>query len=121
VVGGIFERKNAMKIVVTAQGPDLNSPVDERFGRAAFLIVIDTDSGKFESIDNTANVEAARGAGVQTAQRVADAGVEAVVTGRTGPKAEMTLQSAGIKIFLTDARTVSEAVEKFKRGDCTPN
>jgi len=33
-----------MKIAITSQGQDLNSPVDPRFGRAKTLIVVDIDT-----------------------------------------------------------------------------
>jgi predicted Fe-Mo cluster-binding NifX family protein len=36
-----------MRIAVTAQGRELNSPVDPSFGRARFFVVIDTGSGAF--------------------------------------------------------------------------
>ncbi|MDH3567576.1 MAG: dinitrogenase iron-molybdenum cofactor biosynthesis protein, partial [Desulfobacteraceae bacterium] len=31
-----------MKIAVTSRGKDLDSPVDPRFGRAAYILVVDT-------------------------------------------------------------------------------
>ncbi len=106
-----------MKIVVTSQGPDLTSQVDPRFGRAKNFIVVDTDSEEFAVHDNTQNLNAAQGAGIQAGRTVADLGVEAVLTGNVGPKAFAALQAAGIKIHLGASGTVKEAVEKFKAGE----
>ncbi len=105
-----------MKIVVTSQGSDLNSQVDPRFGRAKNFIVVDTDTEEFSAHDNTQNLNAAQGAGIQAARTVVDLGVEAVVTGNVGPKAFTTLQAGNVKVYLGASGTVKEAIEKFKAG-----
>lgn len=106
-----------MKIAVTAQGNEMGSKIDPRFGRAKYLIKVDTDSGDFEVVDNEQNLNAAQGAGVQAGMNVANMGVEAVVTANVGPKAFRTLQAAGVKIFLVEGEgNVGEAVEAFKSG-----
>ena len=33
-----------MKIAVTSTGTELDSPVDPRFGRAAFILIVDSDT-----------------------------------------------------------------------------
>ena len=105
-----------MKVAVTSQGPDLDSPVDPRFGRAKYFIVVDTDSGEFSAHDNTQNVNAAQGAGIQAGRTVVDLGVEAVITDNVGPKAFATLQAANVKVHQGASGTVKEAIEKFKAG-----
>ena len=42
------KKGNDMKVVVTAQGNDMSSEIDLRFGRAKFLLVVDTETGDFE-------------------------------------------------------------------------
>ncbi len=105
-----------MKIAFSTTGDSLDSPLDNRFGRAARFLVYDTDSSAFEILDNSQNLNAAQGAGIQTAQAVANAGVESVITGHVGPKAFMVLQQAGIKIYHSEAPTVSQALELFNAG-----
>ncbi|HQO93156.1 MAG TPA: NifB/NifX family molybdenum-iron cluster-binding protein, partial [bacterium] len=56
-----------MKIAVTTSGHDLNSPFESRFGRAPGFIVYDTETKEFEAIDNSMNLNAAQGAGIQAA------------------------------------------------------
>lgn len=76
-----------MKIAITAQGRELSSEIDPRFGRAKWLIVVNTDTGEFEAHDNSVNLNAVQGAGIQTAQNIANLGVEAVITSNVGPNA----------------------------------
>ncbi|MEO0069653.1 MAG: NifB/NifX family molybdenum-iron cluster-binding protein [candidate division WOR-3 bacterium] len=109
-----------MKIAVTAQGKTLTDPVDPRFGRAKYFIIIDPDTGAFEVKDNQAGVDAAQGAGIQAAEAMSAAGVQAVLTGHCGPKAFRALSAAGIKVYIGVEGTVQEAVEKFKAGSLKP-
>jgi predicted Fe-Mo cluster-binding NifX family protein len=98
----------------------MESPVDPRFGRAAFFVVVDTDGGAFETHSNDQNVNAAQGAGIQAAETVSRLGAEAVLTGHCGPKAFRTLQAAGIRVVTGAEGTVQEAVEKFNSGELAP-
>ena len=105
-----------MKVTVTSQEPDLDSQVDPRFGRAKFLIVVDTDTGEFTTHDNTQNLNAVQGAGIQAAQNVVSLGVDAVITGSVGPKAFTALQAGNVKPYIGATGSVREAVEQFKEG-----
>jgi predicted Fe-Mo cluster-binding NifX family protein len=104
-----------MKIAITSNGPDLKSQVDPRFGRCAYFILIDTDSGKFEAVENSA-AQGMGGVGIQSGQIMADKGVKAVLTGNCGPNAFQTLQAAGIEVITGVVGTVQEALDKFKSG-----
>ncbi|MBN2057776.1 MAG: NifB/NifX family molybdenum-iron cluster-binding protein [Candidatus Saganbacteria bacterium] len=104
-----------MKICVTAQGADLESQVDPRFGRCSYFIIIDDATLEFEALSNPA-ATAVGGAGIQSAQMVASAGAQAVVTGNVGPNAYMTLAELGLKIFVGAGGTVKQAVEAYKAG-----
>ena len=101
---------------MTSQGRELNSPIDPRFGRAKFFIVADTQTGESSVADNTQNLNAAQGAGIQAGRTVAELGVQAVITGHVGPKAFATLQAGGVKVFTGAVGTVADAIEQFKAG-----
>lgn len=105
-----------MKIAFTTSGNDLSAPLDSRFGRAPKYIVYELESGIFDVIDNTKNLNAAQGAGIQAAETVVRLGANCVVTGHCGPKAFRVLAAAGVKIYNTDATTVAEALERFRSG-----
>lgn len=105
-----------MRIAVTAQGSDMNAPVDPRFGRAKCFIVVNTEAEGYEAVDNSMNLNASQGAGIQAGRNVVELGVEAVVTGHVGPRAFATLQSGGVGVYTGASGTVAEAVEQFKAG-----
>ncbi len=105
-----------MKIAISCQGNDLNGDIDPRFGRAKGFLVCDTDADTQEYIDNTQNLNAAQGAGIQSAQNVAATGATAVITGHVGPKAFTALDKGSIKVYLVGGGTVSEALSSFKDG-----
>ncbi len=106
-----------MKVAVSAGGKDMSAVVDPRFGRAAFFLMVDTDSMEFVPLENTQNAQAAQGAGIQAATLVAQHGPQAVLTGHCGPKAFQALQAAGIPVFLGVSGTVEEAVKNYRRGN----
>ncbi len=105
-----------MKIAVTAQGQDLASAVDLRFGRAKWIIVVDTDTGEVQAHDNKVNLTLAQGAGIQTGQNVANLEVEAVLTGNMGPNAFRTLSAAKVRVFLASDQPAEEVIAAFKEG-----
>ena len=106
-----------MKIAITVDGTDRNASVDSRFGRAKNFLIYDTETAAYELLDNAQNLNAAQGAGIQSAQNVAAAGAEALITGHTGPKAYKVLESAGIAVYHSDVRPVKDAIEAFLKGE----
>ena len=108
-----------MKIAVSSEGPGLDSMVDPRFGRAAGFVLVDSETLDNTYLDNGSSQVLAQGAGIETAQRVADAGAEAVLSGYVGPKAFEALQAAGITVIQDmDGMTVGQALEKYRAGKC---
>jgi predicted Fe-Mo cluster-binding NifX family protein len=105
-----------MKIVVTSTGESLDSPVDPRFGRAAWFVLVDTETGEHRAVENAAGRDAGHGAGIMAAQTVSSLGAEAVLTGECGPKAVDALKKAGIKIRTQASGTVAQTVDAFKKG-----
>ncbi|NLE68310.1 MAG: dinitrogenase iron-molybdenum cofactor biosynthesis protein [Lentisphaerae bacterium] len=106
-----------MKIAIPSTGKATSDSLDPRFGRAKFFIVADTATDEASAHDNAQNLNAAQGAGIQSAETVAKLGVEAVVAGNVGPKAFRVLNAAGIKIFLAPQGTAADAIRKFKAGE----
>ncbi|MGB7297397.1 MAG: NifB/NifX family molybdenum-iron cluster-binding protein [Candidatus Aminicenantales bacterium] len=104
-----------MRIAVSASSPNLEGPVDPRFGRCPFFLIVDPATSEFEAVENP-HVGASGGAGIQAAQLVAQKNVEAVLTGSCGPNAFATLKAAGVKVIVGVTGTVSEAVRKYASG-----
>ncbi len=106
-----------MKIAVTSQDGKIDGKLDPRFGRSKHFIVFDIESGKSELVDNSINLNAAQGAGIQAGRNVAELGVGAVITGNVGPKAFAVLNECGIKIYTAGDCSVKDAIEKYRNGD----
>ena len=105
-----------MKLIVTATAPELEAPVDPRFGRGAYFIVVDGETLQWQAHENQ-GVNAAGGAGSQAAQFVAQQSADAVISGDFGPNAHLALAAAEIKMYLLGpSKTVSEAVANFTAG-----
>jgi predicted Fe-Mo cluster-binding NifX family protein len=105
-----------MKIILTTTSPDFDSNIDPRFGRGAYLLVVDTDSLHWEAHPNP-GLNASGGAGIKAAQFVSDQKVGAVLSGDFGPHAFNALQAASIAMYLYgDCSSVAQAIERFKNG-----
>ena len=108
-----------MKIAVTSKGTDLDSQVDPRFGRAAYILIVDSETFDFEVLDNKENVNAMSGAGIQAAVSVSNKGANILLTGFCGPNAFKALKAAGIGVANDAVGTVREAVKAYLDGKLT--
>ena len=104
-----------MKIAISSTGADPDAQIDLRFGRCKYFVLVEDKAENFELLDNEA-AALSGGAGLQAAQMVADAGVEAVITGNIGPNAISVLKTAGIKAYHCGPGTVRKALQKYQDG-----
>ena len=104
-----------MKIAATAAGPNLDSSIEPRFGRCPYFLIVDSDSLVFEAVENP-NAASGGGAGVQSAQLVADKEAQVVLTGNCGPNAYKALSAAGIDVVVGCSGPIIEEIEDFKAG-----
>jgi predicted Fe-Mo cluster-binding NifX family protein len=104
-----------MKIAISSTEPNPDARVDLRFGRCRCFAIVDVDADTYDYIDNEA-AALGGGAGLQAAQMLADAGVNAVITGNIGPNASNVLEAAGIKTYLCNAGTVGEVLQHYHNG-----
>ncbi len=110
-----------MTVCVTSTGSNLESQVDPRFGRAAWFLFVDPDSLQLKEAVENPNVNAMGGAGIQSAQLVAEKGTEVLLTGSLGPNAVTALSAAGVKVVTgVHGITCREAVERLKKGELSP-
>ena len=106
-----------MKIAVTSTGAELSSELDERFGRARYFIIYDTDSGEHRAVNNEINLNAPQGAGIQSGELVVREGAGVLLTGHCGPKAFRVLSAAGVEVFNGCTGTVEQAIESYRKGE----
>jgi predicted Fe-Mo cluster-binding NifX family protein len=105
-----------MMIAITSQGKEITSPVDPRFGRAKYFIVLNADTGEFTVHDNAVNLQLAQGAGIQAGQAVVNLGATVVITGNVGPKAFNVLTAGNIQIITGASGTVQQTIDDYKQG-----
>jgi predicted Fe-Mo cluster-binding NifX family protein len=101
------------KICITSTGKDLEAEVDPNFGRAQYFLIVDPETMNFEVVHNH-NIEAAQGAGIQTAQLISNKNIGTVLTGSCGPNAHRILQSSGIKVITGANGRVKDVLAKYK-------
>ena len=102
-----------MKIAITSDGDNINSSVDQRFGRCNYFLI--ADSGDIETVDAVKNEGAAygHGAGIKAAQQLGTLSVKAVITGNLGPNATTVLDQLGIKAYHASG-IVKDAIADYK-------
>ena len=74
-----------MKIAITSQGSQLDSIIDQRFGRCSYFVIYDTEKQTSEFLQNP-NKLIEEGAGPASVQFLANQDVEKVVSGEFGVK-----------------------------------
>lgn len=109
-----------MKIAITAQDNKLTAEVDPRFGRCGYFIIIHEDQERVNIIPNT-NMNLDNGAGVKSAELIANSDAEVLLTGNVGPSAMTVLKAGGIKVFCGVKGSVAEVAQRFWNGEYKNN
>lgn len=104
-----------MKVAVTAAAGGVQAAVDDRFGRAPFFVIADSERDEVRSVENRA-ANSPQGAGMSAVQLLVDQGVQAVLTSNVGPNAARALRAAGIPVYQPSGSTVAEALQAFRGG-----
>ena len=105
-----------MKLAITSQGTNLDAQVDQRFGRAAYILIVDSVNEDFKILDNNENVNAMKGAGIQAASNVVNSGAEVLLTGFCGPNAFKALQAGKVAVSNDATGTVRDAFKSYMDG-----
>ena len=105
-----------MKLIVPVESKTLEAPVCPSFGRTPLYVSFDTETGTHEFLDNSAATSQG-GAGIKAAQMLVDHGTTAVITYRCGNNAAQVLNASKIELYKAQDGSVSENIEKFKRGE----
>jgi len=106
-----------MKVAFSTYGNSWKEQIDIRFGRAKGFFIVDTDTNATHYLDNAVHVDSAQGAGTGSGQALVENGVQALVTGKVGPKAGQVLKAAGVQVFGgIGYASIEEAYEKYNKG-----
>lgn len=101
-----------MKIMITCTTNSIVDQMDERFGRAAYYCIYDKDAKTVDFLENE-QVNAAGGAGLQAAQLASQQGVDVLITGRVGGKADQALKTAGIEVRTQEVCPVRDILRMY--------
>jgi predicted Fe-Mo cluster-binding NifX family protein len=101
-----------MKILISSKSNESNSGVDNRFARAEFFAIYNSESKEYEFIDNDAK-NGAHGAGPKAAQVAIDLGIDVIITGNLGPRALSVIENTNIKSYRISGVTVEENVKNY--------
>lgn len=104
-----------MKVAVASTGEALNAPVDPRFGRCPYIVIVDTDTMEAEGRKNPGAL-AGTGAGISAAQIASDAGADTVICNVIGPHAYRALKEGGIAAYGGASGTVESTVNDLVQG-----
>lgn len=88
-----------MKIAITSRGNNLDSKLDQRFGRCEFFIIYDTETEGVEILPNP-NRDVEEGAGPASVQLVASRNVKKIISGEFGIKIKSLLDSLKIQMIV---------------------
>jgi predicted Fe-Mo cluster-binding NifX family protein len=92
----------------------MEAKVSERFGRAPYFVIVESDDMSFVPVLNAAeNMQG--GAGPEAVRQAAANGAKVVLTGELGPNAKTAIEAAGIKgvTGISGTKTVRQAVEEY--------
>ena len=110
-----------MLIAITALENSLQSEIDPRFGRAAYYMIVNTETDEITVHNNSDGINASNGAGTGAVQTLSEYGVEALYTGRVGPKAAEVLNQAKIPYYENITGTVQSVLDQLKGGKVSQN
>jgi predicted Fe-Mo cluster-binding NifX family protein len=108
-----------MKIAASSTGKTLESAVAAYFGRCPYFLIINPATLEFEAIANE-NADQGGGAGLLSAQLIADKKVSVVLTGSCGPYALKIFERASIQVITGVSGSVSQAVKQYTDGILKP-
>jgi predicted Fe-Mo cluster-binding NifX family protein len=107
-----------MTIALTTRGTDRDAPMDPRFGRTQYFLILDEETDELTAIDNTDVSRETHGAGPRAVRRLVDHGVDVLITGNgPGGNAAAGLQAAGVKVYVgAGEMTAAEALQAYREG-----
>lgn len=101
-----------MKILFPSMGEAIDSSMDNRFARADWFVIVDTESNNTYALRNS-HKKGGHGVGQLVAQVVVDENVDMVVAPQVGPKAMSALKSAGVKVITGKSGNIRNILEEI--------
>ena len=109
-----------MKVAICAKSNlGMNADVDDRFGRAEYYVLFDTENKETSIIENSAKNDSA-GAGGKAISLLNKQNVDVILVPELGPKALDAVNAFELKAYHLDgSKTVEAALHSFLEGKLT--
>lgn len=105
-----------MKAFISVNEPNMETSLNERFARAPYFIIVDTETGELiKSIENTFR-DGAHGVGIRVGTMAVNEDIDCVIGAHMGPKVLEVIRESNIKAYNVDIKLVSQIIE-----DCRNN
>ena len=106
-----------MKIAISSTDKNIESNVSDVFGRCPYFIIAEIENQKIEKTEAIKNesTDQMSGAGISTAQLMAEKDVKVIITGNVGPRALDVLNQFNIEIYSGEG-VVKEVLQEFIDG-----
>jgi len=92
----------------------IESSVNDHFGSTPFFLIVDTDTGEAETVDND-NLHHEHGM-CHPLKAIGGQKIDAVVVGGLGVGALQKLNAMGVQVYRAGASSVKDNMELFKQG-----
>ncbi|MFP4526689.1 MAG: NifB/NifX family molybdenum-iron cluster-binding protein [Bacteroidales bacterium] len=103
------------KYLIASSGDNLDSKISGRFGHADNFIVVDPETMRYEVFPGVPKDQ--RTIGVANFIKY---DISKVLVGNIGPSTFNEAKANGLEVYLCRRMTVSEAIEKVKKGELSP-
>ncbi len=104
-------------VAVSAMGQEATSMIGSRFSRSPYFVVVDLQTNSIAAYPNSN----AGATGILSAKWLIQNKVDAVITGKIGPRAFDAFKNSGISVYAGVFGPVSDAVRAFRDGKLTPS
>jgi len=102
-----------MRIAISATGPSLDSPMEERFEKCSCFVIADLDGKAIHDPVHKPRWNLASGGGIQVSRLLVERGVSVVLMGRCDPKTFERFASKGLWVVTGCRGTVRQVLHKF--------
>jgi len=106
-----------MKIAIPVCDLNIEADIDTRFGRAKQFLIYDNEENTHSFIENSQDLNATKGAGLQTATNVIEAKANCIIALHCGPKAFQLLAAYDVDVYIVDKMTAQSALAQLEEGN----
>ncbi len=104
-----------MRIALAIEENKIESNLSEICGRSNFFLILDSQT-KTQEIFPNPFASSYGGGGIQTARILIEKNCDVLITKMIGTQTLLFLESAAIKVFLSNVDSITDALNRFEKG-----